>query len=350
MTTVRLGSQDRQACRELFRTAADHPTRQRALILLLLDAAVPWATVTHALGCSSATLARWVQQYRAAGVAALARRPARPSRLAAWVAVVVGWVLNCCPRQFGFARSRWTCEAVAVVLREDHRVGVGRESVRLALRGAGLVWRRPRPVVRRRDPERAAKLAALRLLLLTLPADQTAVFMDEVEVHTNPKIGSAWMRKGQQAPVQTPGDNVKRVLAGSLHWRTGRLVETWGEPKEGRTAALFCRHLDDLRRAFRRYKVIHVLCDNAFNHRPEKSRAVRAYLGEWGERVRVHYLPLYAPETNPIEEVWWRLHEAVTRNHRCASVEELIELTMEWLEERRFFRAKRRIYQEPQNQ
>ena len=41
--------------------------------------------------------------------------------------------------------------------------------------------------------------------------------------------GSAWMRRGEQASVETPGDNQKRVLAGSLHWRTGRLVETVGQ-------------------------------------------------------------------------------------------------------------------------
>ena len=50
--------------------------------------------------------------------------------------------------------------------------------------------------------------------------------------------------------------------------------------------------------------------------------------------MRVHYLPKYAPDTNPVEEVWWRLHEAVTRNHRCGSMRELIELTMRWLDER----------------
>jgi putative transposase len=345
VTTVSLGPEHRQACRELFRTAADHATGQRALILLLLAQGVAWADITDALGCSWATLARCARRHQAGGVAALTRRPARPARLAAWAALVVGWVLSCCPRPFGFARSRWTCEAVAVVLGEDHGVPVGRESVRLALRGAGLVWRRPRPVVRRRDPDRAAKLAALRRLLHTLPADETAVFMDEVEVHTNPKVGSAWMGKGRQAPVPTPGDNVKGVLAGSLHWRTGRLIETWGEPRQGRTAELFCRHLDDLRRALRRYKVVHVLCDNAFNHRAEKSRVVKAYLAERGQRVVLHYLPLDAPETNPIEEVWWRLHEAVTRNHRCASMEALLALTFDWLDSRRYFRVQCSVYQ-----
>ena len=60
--------------------------------------------------------------------------------------------------------------------------------------------------------------------------------------------------------------------------------------------------------------------------------------------MQVHFLPKYAPETNPVEEVWWRLHEAVTRNHRCGSLQELVELTMNWLDERRYFRAHRHIY------
>ena len=55
------------------------------------------------------------------------------------------------------------------------------------------------------------------------------------------------------AAVETPGNNEKRYLAGSIHWRTGAVILTEGRPREGRSAALFCRHLDDLRRAFRHY-------------------------------------------------------------------------------------------------
>jgi transposase len=226
---------------------------------------------------------------------------------------------------------------VAVVLREDYRTPACRETVRRWLRQAGLVWRRPRPTLRPRDPDRQAKLGALRELLGGLPDDETAVFMDEVDVNLNPKIGPMWMRRGEQAAVETPGTNEKRYLAGSIHWRTGRVVLTEGLPREGRSAGLFCRHLDGLRRAFRRYKVIHVVCDNARTHKPERSKAVREYLAAWGGRVVLHYLPTYAPECNPIERVWWRLHEAVTRNHRCGSMGELLQLTWEWLQERRYF-------------
>jgi putative transposase len=343
--TLTLRRADRQSCLDLFRTSSDHATRQRALILLLLSAGVSYAVLTEALGCSSATVARWAGRYRINGLAALTPRsnPTIPS----WKVLVVSWVLTVQPQAFGLVRSRWSCAAVALVLEQGRQIQLGRESVRLALHAAGLVWRRPRPILRRTDPDPDTKLAALRRLLHGLPDNETAVFMDEVEVHTNPKIGSMWMRQGQQATVQTPGDNEKRVLAGSLHWRTGRLIQTWGGEKEGRTASLFCRHLDDLREAFRRYQVIHVICDNAFNHRPEKSKQVQAYQAAWGYRVVIHYLPLYAPETNPIEEVWWRLHEAVTRNHGCASMEELIDRTLDWLAERPFFRVQRKIYDQP---
>ena len=186
----------------------------------------------------------------------------------------------------------------------------------------------------------------MRALLHGLPADETAVFMDEVDVNLNPKVGCMWMLRGQQAAVETPGTNEKRYLAGSIHWRTGRVILTEGRKKEGRGAALFCRHLDDLRQAFRHYKVIHVLCDNAGTHTVEGSKLVRAYLAEWGHRVRVHYLPKYAPDTNPIERVWWRLHEAVTRNHRCRTMDELLDLTFDWFATRTHFRVRSSVYAE----
>jgi transposase len=51
------------------------------------------------------------------------------------------------------------------------------------------------------------------------------------------------------------------------------------------------------------------------------SLRVQQYLVRWGHRVVLHYLPKYAPQTNPIERVWWHLHETITRNHRCRTLE-----------------------------
>jgi len=346
MTSISLTAADRNALLHHYRGDPDPRVRLRAHILLLLDGGYPWALIAAVLFTSPDTIARWSRRFRRGGVDQVLGQLCGRKRSAAWawVAVVVAWVLTRRPSEFGFARSRWSCEAVAVVLREDHATPVSREAVRRWLREAGLVWRRPRPVLRPKDPRREAKLAALRALLGALPADETAVFMDEVDVNLNPKIGRMWMRRGQQSPVETPGSNEKRYLAGSIHWRTGRVFLTEGRPKEGRSAALFCRHLDDLRGALRHYRVIHVVCDSARAHREETSKAVQRYLAQWGGRVVIHYLPLYAPECNPVERVWWRLHEAVTRNHRCATMEELLDLTFEWFRCRTHFRVHCSVY------
>ena len=82
------------------------------------------------------------------------------------------------------------------MLRRSIGVEVSRETVRRWLHRGGLVYRRPRPVVGPTDERREAKLAALRKLLAELPDDETAVFQDEVDVNTNPKIGSMWMVQG----------------------------------------------------------------------------------------------------------------------------------------------------------
>ena len=73
---------------------------------------------------------------------------------------------------------------------------------------------------------------------------------------------------------------------------------------------------------------------------------MRAYLAEWSGRVVVHYLPTYSPDCNPVERVWWRLHEAVTRNHRCKTMQERLDLTFDWFETRTHFRVQSGIYNE----
>jgi transposase len=315
--------------------------RLRAHILLLLHDGRPWGDIAAALYCSTRTIARWRRRFVQHGLAALPGRPAGAAgrRGGGWAAVVVTWVLQATPRAFGFLRSRWCCEALALLLWRRHRVEVSRETVRRWLHHAGIVWRRPRPVLRRQDPRRHEILAGLRQLLVSLPQDETAVFQDEVDVNLNPKIGCMWMRRGQQAEVVTPGDNRKEYLAGSLHWRTGALITTAGPKRNGK---LFVAHLHELRRRLRRYKRIHVICDNAKFH--WDCWEVWEFCHRWGDRVVLHFLPKYAPELNPIERVWWRLHEAITRNHQCATLQELVDLALRWLTERKYFKVRDEAY------
>jgi transposase len=341
--SIRLTPQEHSTLLRYYRTAEKPALRQRAHILLLLADGHPWATIAVMLFCSTATIDRWQKRFRTGRIPALVGQPPgpRPRWRSAWVAVVVGWVTQKLPTDFGFLRSRWCCQAVVLLLLEVHGVAVSRETVRRWLHRGQLVWRRPRPTLGPTDPERAAILGKLRRLLAHLPGDETAVFQDEVDINTNPKIGSMWMRQGRQAEVPTPGTNEKRYLAGSLNWRTGALLVTESAPGGGRDAELFVRHLEELRHRLRRYRKTHVICDNARAH---DCRAVREYLERWGHRIEIHYLPKYAPEANPIERLWWHLHDEITRNHRCRSMEELLHLVFEWLENGEPFEIEGSVY------
>src|SRR4051812_31054984 len=341
--SIDLSREQRTALLDRYRNDSDPEVRFRSHILLLLADGHTWATVATLLFCSSRTIDRWVKRFHAEGVQGVAgHKPGRPFRLAAdWVAVVVGWVTTKVPRDLGFLRSRWCCEAVAVLMLELHQVEVSRETVRRWLHRGHLVYRRPRPVVGPKDPERQAKLDALRALLAGLPADETAVFQDEVDINTNPKIGSMWMVKGQQATVETPGNNEKRYLSGSIHWRTGQVFLTQGRPKQGRDTPLFLSHLDELRSRLRRYRVIHVICDSAKCH---TSNEVAGLLWEPRERRKPHPLSEYIPGCEPVQRPRWDLHDRITRNHRCETMEELLDLTFAWLGSRNPFKVEDKVY------
>jgi putative transposase len=343
--SIALGWRERKRLLALYRKGPDPQVRLRAHVILLLADGHAWALITAVLFCSSATIARWKDRFERSGIDGLLGEP-RGRRasllLAQWAVLIVTWVRTLSPRDFGYCRSRWCCGTLAVVLMDTHHVKASAETIRRLLHREHLVWRRPRPVLGPRDPQREWKRRQIRELLRDLPSDETAVFQDEVDVNLNPDIGCMWMPKGEQAQVITPGSNVKRYLAGSMSWRTGELIVTQGSR---RNAALFVAHLEDLRRRFRHYHVIHVICDNARFHTAAGSLLVREYLAAHGDRIVLHYLPSYSPKDNPIERVWWHLHEQITRNHRCQSIEELLKLVMAWLDEHGRFKIEGSMYE-----
>jgi putative transposase len=339
--SIQLKPKERKALLEHYRKASDPAVRLRAHILLLLADGHPWSRITAMLFTSPRTISRWKQRFERDGVLAVCcASRGRPRVLGVWwAAIVIRWVLKKTPRDFGFLRSRWSCATLVLLLWEEQRITVSAETIRRQLHCEQVVWRRPRPVLGPKDPEYEQKLRKIRRLLAHLPDDETAVFEDEVDVNLNPKIGSMWMRRGEQAEVVTPGNNVKRYLAGSLHWRTGKLLVS--PPGTRRNAKLFVAHLDDLRRRLRQYRHIHVICDNAKFH---DCRLVQEFLARWGHRISLHFLPTYSPQTNPIERVWWHLHEEITRNHRCQTIDELVELVFDWFGFKERFDIETSIY------
>lgn len=324
---IRLTDSERKVALRWVHQGGDHRVVRRAHVLLLLADGHTVRMIVAMLFCSFDLIASVRREYRSRGLNAALGTARGIERTPGWWGWLLSWVLKRTPWDFGISRSRWSCESLAKVIRQKVGRQLGRESVRVILLQLGLVWRRPRPVVGPFDPEHDAKMREIQQLRATLPPDHVVVYQDEVQIDLNPKIGSQWMLRGYQAEVVTPGDNERRHLAVSMLAGTGRLIVS--QPTKRRNSEQFMAHLADLCRRLRRWKVIHVICDNAIFH---KSRAVQAWVAQQGGRVVLHYLPTRAPEENPVELVFWRLHEAITRNHSFKTIDELIDASMNWLE------------------
>ncbi|HBT8544472.1 TPA: winged helix-turn-helix domain-containing protein, partial [Klebsiella pneumoniae] len=96
------------------------------------------------------------------------------------------------PGDFGYQRSRWSTELLAIKINEITGCQLHAATVRRWLPSAGLVWRRAAPTLRIRDPHKDEKMAVIHKALDECSAEHPVFYEDEVDIHLNPKIGADW--------------------------------------------------------------------------------------------------------------------------------------------------------------
>lgn len=327
---------DRRAKRRLIkqmRKCRDADSRTRYLIVVTLaEGHSPTETARRAQVARS-TVYRVADRFRQAGEAGLVDRREENGECKLdeeFLAVLYEAVCSS-PQDHGWSRPTWTRELLILTLERRTGVRVSPGTMSRALKRIGARRGRPRPRVECPWSKRAKnrRLREIRTLVENLPADQVAVYADEVDLHLNPKIGLDWMVRGQQKEALTPGKNQKRYLAGALDARTGQLIWVEGESKN---SLLFLWLLWELVNHYPQAKTIHVILDNYSIH---NTRQVQVSLQtEAGQRLRLHFLPPYCPDHNKIERTWQDLHAHVTRNHTCSEMPELMRNVRRYLRSR----------------
>jgi transposase len=290
-------------------------------IILLCAAGYTPTQIAAVLFCSRSSVYRAVNAYRTGSMAVLtdAEQPRRVGSLTPSLRRSLLALLKGAPSAYGWCRTRWSCATLAAQLKAQRGAQVSAATLRRWLYQLGWVWKRAKLVARDDDPERIRKLARIRFCLENLARRAVLVFADELDIHLLPKVGYQWMPKGEVVEVVTPGVNQKRYLAAALDHLTGRVISCIGERK---TASLFLDLLKALDAAYpaATHSRLYVVVDN---YRIHKAKAV----GEWlagHRRIELLYLPTYCPKANPIERVFWEVHDKCTRNHRRKQISQLV--------------------------
>ncbi len=318
-------------CKQLRRCRQAGVRIRYLIIINLLNGRSAYQTA-EVLGVHNTTVYRVAGRFRDHGEWGLwdAREDNGLTKLDDTYLAVLYRVVRGTPQQYGWRRPTWTRELLIETLVRQTGVRVHVTTMSRALALIKARRGRPRPTVGCpwAPAAKTRRLNAIRDLLATLPRRQVAVYEDEVDIHLNPKIGLDWMGRGQQKEVRTPGQNVKRYLAGAWDVRSGQVHWVEGLRK---TSALFLDLVDHLLRTYAQAAVVHVILDN---YRIHDSKIVHAALRGWGGRVRLHFLPPYCPNDNKIERVWQDLHANVTRNHTCPDITALMREVRYYLRKR----------------
>src|ERR1700693_5237643 len=323
----------KQRLRKRLRRCPDAGTKLPLLIVLNTPHGRSARHTAEVLQVHSTTVYRVLGRFRAYGEAGLAdgRADNGTDKLGEDYLGRLDRVVRATPQDYGWRRPTWTRELLVETMVRLTGVRIHVSTMSRAL--AQIKARRGRPKQTAGCPwPKAAKtrrLHRLQQLLATLPRRERAFYEDEVDVHLNPKVGLGWMGRGQQKAVVTPGQNEKRYLAGALDVRTRVVVWVAGVRK---TSYLFLDLLDRLVRAYPQARRLHLILDNYPIHRRD---IVHAALGGYlAGKVQLHFLPPYCPDHNKIERVWQDLHANVTRNHRCATMADLMAAVRYYLRKR----------------
>lgn len=302
----------------------DHVRRAMALLHLARGLGV---SETARLVCAArSTVQRWRDLYLEYGESGLVPDSRGRSKWTVTEEVIskINELLAQTPNDYGYLRSTWSSELLALEVRRQLECEIHASTIRRLLPKLGFAWTRARPILIRRDPRKNRRMRAIRRALRRRKRAHT-FYLDEADIDFNPRIGACWTPRGQQVGIPTPGQNQKHYVAGALNAHTGKLV--WVE-HERKNTTLFIKLLECLRATYRGARRIQLVLDNYIIHKSERAQRWLAV----NPKFRLFFQPTYSPWVNQIERLWKTMHDTITRNHRCASFSELAQKILRFFE------------------
>ncbi len=184
----------------------------------------------------------------------------------------------------------------------------------------GFVYKKPKLLpLKAREGEQREFIKKYNALCNGLMADEAIVFGDAVHPEHQARPAHGWfLRKSRPAITATSGR--KRLnIHGMLNLETFRFQFVEAERINAETTRQLLQKLES---AYPSKRIIHVFLDNARYHH---AKVLQPWLKAPKRRIKLHFLPSYAPHLNPIERLWGLMHEHVTHNHHYARFNDFTE-------------------------
>ncbi len=151
----------RRRIHKIIHATRDKGHARRLMAILLLHEGRTVTDVHHLTGAARSTIGRWLRWYRDEGIDALEALPAgrAPVLPVAKIVTLLVLLMQFSPQDFGYQRSRWCTELLAIKINRLTGLNMAASTLRRWLPRMGIVWRRPVPTLRIKDPAYQEKMA-----------------------------------------------------------------------------------------------------------------------------------------------------------------------------------------------
>ena len=258
--------------------------------------------VIAALGFSRSCIYSWLAMYRAGGWSALQARAlsGRPKLISGqqmqWIYTTV---VGTSPLQHRFEFALWTRAMIQTLLQKQFGLRLSLSSVGRLLAQLGLTCQRPLFRAYEQNPTLVQQWRERDYPVIQALAKREGAeifFGDEAGIRSDYHSGTTWGVRGQTPVVAATGQRFGINMISAISARgLLRFMVVKGKVNGPKYIEFLQRLIHNAPRP------IFLIVDG---HPVHKARTVKDFVASTEGRLRLFYLPPYAPELNPDEQVW----------------------------------------------
>jgi transposase len=318
MVTSKLFSLTREERTELEqvlrRRKADGLIIRRANALLLLDKGWQADQVGDVLFLDAETIRGWRRHFIAHGLRFLHLSPysKREGHLS--------FEQECELKAHLAANPPRSTNEVREFIKDKYGQSFSRSGAIKLMARLGFVYKKPKLLpLKAKEGEQREFIRKYNALCNKMMADETIVFGDAVHPEHQSRPAHGWFLRETRPAIPATSGRKRINIHGMLNLETFQFQFVESEKINAETTRQL---LQKLERAYPLKRIIHVFLDNAKYHH---AKVLQPWLRAAERRVKLHFLPSYAPHLNPIERLWGVMHKHVTHNRHHANFNDFTE-------------------------
>jgi transposase len=288
----------------MMRRQINSAVHRRMNVLLLLDDAWPVERIAAALFIDAETVRQHRHLYETAGIKgleALRYQHPEPSLSTA----------QCEALEAELTRTLYmTAKAVCHFVAQTFSVRYTPNAMTRLLKRLGYVYKKPKCVPAKADAAVQQRFhdETLRPLMRQAGPDRPLYFVDGMHPSYTGHPAYGWIKRGTDRELKSNHGRVNVNINGALSWPEREVVHLEADKI---TSAAMIALFERLQARHPGATTISVVIDNASYNR---SVALKTWLARDGCRIRLVYLPPYAPNLNLIERLWLLLKKTTVWN------------------------------------